>query len=58
MQDLTIDTPKTLTNERFASVERNLEAINSGNIASIISIFLNWCRGRKLYENRSTHLRA
>ena len=55
MQDLTIDTLKTLTNERFASVEKNLEAINSGNVAAnMISICFNWCGSRKLYENRST----
>ena len=41
MQDLTINTLKTLMNERFASVEKNLEAINSGIVgASMISIFI------------------
>ena len=48
MQDLTIDTLKTLMNERFTTVETNFEAINSGKIGSMISIFLNWSGGRKL----------
>ena len=36
MQDLTIDTIKTLMNGRFTNVERNLEAINSGKVGSMI----------------------
>ena len=41
MQDLTIDALKTLMNERFANVEKNLEAINSCIVgASMISIFI------------------
>ena len=37
-QDLTIDALKLMTDDRFASVENNLEAINPGNVASMIYV--------------------
>ena len=40
MQDLTIGALKAMTSERFTSVEKNLEAINSGNERLFQTTFL------------------
>ena len=36
IQDLTIDALKKIMNDRFASVEKNFEAISPGNVRNMI----------------------